>query len=122
MVDLDFSSFCKFQCKEFFDAKLVQCIFLILGASHYTCSYDHHKETLVHAFVTFHFTLSYLTAYNIFHHQWFTDHARWFSNLEKVMRVFCKKLGSGHSTESFLLSHEILSILVLKVLNWFLIF
>ena len=27
----------------------------------------------------------------------------------------CKKLGSGHSTKSFLISHEILSILVLKV-------
>ena len=28
---------------------------------------------------------------------------------------FYKKLGSGHSTKSFLISHEILSILVLKV-------
>ena len=34
---------------------------------------------------------------------------------------FYKKLGSGHSTKSFLISHEILSILVLKFLNWFLI-
>ena len=37
-------------------------------------------------------------------------------------RFFYKKLGSGHSTKSFLISHEILSILVLKVSNWFLIF
>ena len=33
-----------------------------------------------------------------------------------------KKLGSGHSTKSFLTSHEILSILVLNFLNWFLFF
>ena len=30
-------------------------------------------------------------------------------------RFFYKKLGSGHRTKSFLISHEILSILVLKV-------
>ena len=30
-------------------------------------------------------------------------------------RFFYKKLGSGHSTKSFLISYEILSILVLKV-------
>ena len=29
--------------------------------------------------------------------------------------TFYKKLGSGHGTKSFLISHEILSILVLKV-------
>ena len=34
-------------------------------------------------------------------------------NLE-FTRFFYKKLGSGHSTKSFLNSHEILSILVLK--------
>ena len=32
-----------------------------------------------------------------------------------ITRFFYKKLGSGHSTKSFLISHEILSILVLKV-------
>ena len=32
-----------------------------------------------------------------------------------LIRVFYKKLGSGHSTKSFLISHEILFILVLKV-------
>ena len=31
------------------------------------------------------------------------------------LHVFYKKLGSGHSTKSFFISHEILSILVLKV-------
>ena len=31
------------------------------------------------------------------------------------IHVFYKKLGSGHSTKSFLISHEILSTLVLKV-------
>ena len=31
------------------------------------------------------------------------------------VQAFYKKLGSGHSTRSFLISHEILSILVLKV-------
>ena len=36
--------------------------------------------------------------------------------------VFYKKLGSGHSTKSFLINHDILSILVLKFFNHFLIF
>ena len=36
------------------------------------------------------------------------------------VHIFYKKLGSGHSIKSFLISHEILSILVLKsFLNWF---
>ena len=36
--------------------------------------------------------------------------------LDFLLHVFFyKKLGSGHSTKSFLISHEILSILVLKV-------
>ena len=33
----------------------------------------------------------------------------------RFSRFFNKKLGSGHGTNSFLISHEILSILVLKV-------
>ena len=40
----------------------------------------------------------------------------------EVYTFFYKKLGSGHSTKSFLIPQEILSILVLKVFNWFLIF
>ena len=36
-----------------------------------------------------------------------------FHILEEVaIHVFYKKLGSGHSTKSFLISHEILSVLV----------
>ena len=42
-----------------------------------------------------------------------------FLSAKNVMKFqhtfFYKKLGSGHSTKSFLISHEILSILVLKV-------
>ena len=38
-----------------------------------------------------------------------------YTALLDYTRFFYKKLGSGHSTESFLISHEILSILVLKV-------
>ena len=34
---------------------------------------------------------------------------------ERLYTFFYKKLGSGHRTKSFLISHEILSILVLKV-------
>ena len=33
----------------------------------------------------------------------------------RIYTFFYKKLGSGHSTKSFLISHEILFILVLKV-------
>ena len=33
------------------------------------------------------------------------------------INFFYKKLGSGHSTKSFVISHEILSILVLKVIS-----
>ena len=34
---------------------------------------------------------------------------------ETYTRFFYKKLGSGHSTKSFSISHEILAILVLEV-------
>ena len=54
----------------------------------------------------------------------FIENKRFFSKAFEIftsemalsMHVcFYKKLGSGHSTKSFLISHEILSILVLKV-------
>ena len=38
-----------------------------------------------------------------------------WKNFQDKYTVFYKKLGSGHSTKSFLILHEILSILVLKV-------
>ena len=44
-----------------------------------------------------------------------SDKSSKLCKLSFVYTFFYKKLGSGHRTKSFLISHEILSILVLKV-------